>query len=135
MLRKISKFGWPHPCISPQDFGCSRVEKRVFSSATIIEPLLQLSSVTDGLVVGCYGLVVSFTYPNHLEKFVEKLYIFFVVSFSKSRKRKKENTMNINSKREKKPGKEIKHLLFFIVGKVAILSTFFDWRKSMYSEV
>ena len=43
--------------------------------------------------------------------------------------------MNINSKRKKNPGKEIKHLLFFIVGKVAILSTFFDWRKSMYSEV
>ena len=40
--------------------------------------------------------------------------------------------MNINSKRKKNPGKEIKHLLFFIVGKVAILWTFFDWRKSMY---
>ena len=48
---------------------------------------------------------------------------------------KKKKTMNINSKRKKNPGKEIKHLLFFIVGKVAILSTFFDWRKSMYSEV
>ena len=83
------------------------------------------------MVVGCYGLVVG-TYTNHLEKFVEKLYVFYVVSFSKSRKRKKENTMNINSKRKKNPGKEIKHLLFFIVGKVAILSTFFDWRKSMY---
>ena len=83
----------------------------------------------------CPWLIVSFTYTYHLEKFVEKLYIFFVVSFSKSRKRKKENTMNINSKIKKNPGKEIKHLLFFTVGKVAILSTFFYGRNSMYSEV
>ena len=83
------------------------------------------------LRVGCqFHVAVSFTCTHHLEKFVEtgKLYIFFVVSFSKSRKKKK--TMNINSKRKKNPGKEIEDLLFFIVGKVAILSTFFDWRKS-----
>ena len=83
-------------------------------------------------------MVVSFTCTHHLEKFVEngKLFLFFVVSFSNSiKKKKKKKTMNINSKRKKNPGKEINHLLFFIVGKVAILSTFFDWRKSMYSEV
>ena len=62
------------------------------------------------------------------------VYIFCGFIFQ-VKKRKKEKTMNINSKRKKNPGKEIKHTLFFIVGKLAILSTFFDWRKSMYSEV
>ena len=100
---------------SPLDFCSSRVQKRV----------------------GCRLLRVGCQFHVYLPfgKICGKLYIFFVVSFSKSRKRKKEKTMNINSKRKKNPGKEIKHLLFFIVGKVAILSTFFDWRKSMYSEV
>ena len=130
----------------PPDLGCSRVEKRVFSSfffeeekkkesefilvpQTTIELLLQLSSVTDGLVVGCYGFVASFNYTNHLWKSC-KYFLWF--HFPSQEKGKKEKTMNINSKRKKNPGKEIKHLLFFIVGKVAILSTFFDWRKSMY---
>ena len=71
---------------SPLDFCSSRVEKRVFPSATNFTGWLS---------------VVSFTCTYHLEKFVESCIYF----------------------------------LFFIVGKVAILSTFFDWRKSMYSEV
>ena len=69
---------------SPLDFCSSRVEKRVFPSATNFTGWLS---------------VVTGTY--HLEKFVESCIYF----------------------------------LFFIVGKVAILSTFLDWRKSMYSEV
>ena len=103
---------------SPLDFCSSRVLKRV----------------------GCqFHMVVSFTCTYHLEKFVEScihfLWFHFPSQEKKQKKKKKKKTMNINSKRKKNPGKEIKHLLFFIVGKVAILSTFFDWRKSMYSEV
>ena len=100
---------------SPLDFCSSRVLKRVGCRL---------------LRVGC------FTCTYHLEKFVESCIHFLWFHFpSQEKKQKKKKTMNINSKRKKNPGKEIKHLLFFIVGKVAILSTFFDWRKSMYSEV
>ena len=120
----------------PPDLGCSRVEKRVFS---FFFEEKKKKKKKEGVFlalfrnrwVGCRLLRVGCQFQLY-QPFVEKLYIFFLVSFSKSRKRKKEKTMNINSKRKKNPGKEIKHLLFFIVGKVAILSTFFDWRKSMY---
>ena len=104
---------------SPLDFCSSRVLKRVGCRL---------------LRVGCRLLRVGcFTCTYHLEKFVESCIHFLWFHFPSQEKKKK--TMNINSKRKKNPGKEIKHLLFFIVGKVAILSTFFDWRKSMYSEV
>ena len=117
---------------STLDFCCSRVEKRVFPRAT--------NNVVSLLRVDCqFHVVVSFTCTYHLENLWKPesciYFLWFHFPSQKKKKKKKKKTMNKNSKIKNNPGKEIKHLLFFIVGKVAILSTFFDWRKSMYSEV
>ena len=119
---------WPHPCITPCLWLFSR-GKRVFSRATNNHRTITLALFRKRRV-GCQLLRAGCQFHVHLPlgKICGKLYIFIVVSFSKSRKRKKKKTMNINSKRKKNPGKEIKHFLFFIVGKVAILSTFFFLR-------
>ena len=74
--------------------------------------------------VGCQLLCVGCQFHIYLPfgKFCVKVVYIFLWSHipsqeqnKKKKKKKKKKTMNINSKRKKDTGKEIEHLLFFIV--------------------
>ena len=108
---KIWKGHGPHPCIQLH-FQCHK-QHRTISLAPF-----------SNRWVGCQSIRVGCQFHVYLPfgKICGKVvYIFCGFIFQVKIKGKKK-TMNINSKRKKNPGKEIKHLLFFIVGKVAILS-------------